>query len=152
MLRHFIIAAISAAALTVSTTTFAQKADYGSATEAKAMLDRVVVAMKADPAKTIAQINKGEGGFKDRDLYPSCSGPDGKNVAHPDATRIGLARKDMKDPTGKAFGVELLNATEGKFTEVSYMFPRPGADKTPVQKVAYVTKVGDHICNVGYYK
>jgi len=32
------------------------------------------------------------------------------------------------------------------------MFPRPGADKTPVQKVAYVTKVGDQVCLVGYYK
>jgi hypothetical protein len=25
-------------------------------------------------------------------------------------------------------------------------------DKKPVQKVAYVTKVGDQVCLVGYYK
>jgi hypothetical protein len=32
------------------------------------------------------------------------------------------------------------------------MFPRPSADKTPVQKVSFVTKVGDLGCGVGYYK
>ena len=32
------------------------------------------------------------------------------------------------------------------------MFPRPGADKTPVQKVSLVTKVDDLVCLVGYYK
>jgi hypothetical protein len=39
-------------------------------------------------------------------------------------------------------------AAEGKIVEVSYMFPRPGADKTPVQRVAFVTKVGDQACLV----
>ena len=33
------------------------------------------------------------------------------------------------------------------------MFPRPGADKTPVQKVSLVTRVSDDLgCGVGYYK
>ena len=32
------------------------------------------------------------------------------------------------------------------------MFPRPGTDKTPVPKVSFVTKVGDLVCGVGYYK
>jgi hypothetical protein len=33
------------------------------------------------------------------------------------------------------------------------MFPRPGADKTPVPKVSLVTKVSDDLgCGVGYYK
>ena len=41
---------------------------------------------------------------------------------------------------------------EGQITEVSYMFPRPGADKTPVQKVSFVTRVADLGCGVGYYK
>ena len=43
-------------------------------------------------------------------------------------------------------------AVEGKITEVSYMFPRPGAEATPVEKVSFVTKVGDQLCGVGYYK
>ena len=151
---RMILSTLAVAALTIPMVAYAQKADYGTAAEAKAMLEKVAVAMKADTAKTIAQINKGEGGFKDRDLYAVCVGPDGKVVAHgADQTRIGLIMKDVKDVTGKAYGAEFVNvAVEGKFAEVSYMFPRPGADKTPVQKVSIVTKVADHICNLGYYK
>jgi hypothetical protein len=40
---------------------------------------------------------------------------------------------------------------EGQFTEVTYLFPRPGADATPVKKVSLVTRVGDLGCGVGYY-
>jgi hypothetical protein len=32
------------------------------------------------------------------------------------------------------------------------MFPRPGADQTPVLKVTFITKIGDLGCGVGYYK
>ena len=117
------------------------------------MLERVVVSMKANPAKTIAQINKGEGGFRDRDLYPFCAGPDGKNVAHPDPTRIGLVQRDLRDIAGNPYGAEFVKvAEEGKIAEVSYLFPRPGPDRTPVPKVTLVTNVGDHVCGVGYYK
>jgi Single Cache domain 2 len=152
MIRNFAVGVISALVVAISASAFAQ-AQFGTAAEAKAMLEKTVAGMKTDPAKTIAQINKGEGGFKDRDLYPVCIGSDGKFVAHPIAERIGLAVKDIKDVTGKAYGEEFLKvAAEGKFAEVSYMFPRPGEDKTPVQKVSFVTKVGDYICLVGYYK
>jgi hypothetical protein len=153
MLRRLMIAAISAAALVVSTTAYAQKAEYGTAAEAKAMLERTVAAIKADKAKTLAMINKGEGGFVDRDLYAACSTLDGKVTAHPDQTRLGMNRNDMKDVTGKAYGQEILKvAAEGKIAEVTYMFPRLGADRTPVQKVSLVTMADDQICLVGYYK
>ena len=152
MLKRVIFTALSIAALT-STASYAQSSEFGTDAEAKAMLERVVAGFKTDPARTIEQINKGEGGFRDRDLYPSCAGPDGKNVAHPDPTRIGLVQKDIKDVTGKPYGAEFVRVAEpGKFAEVSYMFPRPGPDKTPVQKVGIVTKVADHVCVVGYYK
>jgi signal transduction histidine kinase len=127
--------------------------EFGTAEEARALLDRAVTSMEADPANTIAQINKGDGRFKDRDLYVFCYA-DGKVVAHGnDATRVGLLTKDLKDATGKFYGEEMLRvAEEGKVAEVSYMFPRPGADTTPGPKVALVTKVTDHVCAVGYYK
>jgi Single Cache domain 2 len=152
MIRNVMIIALVGVAIAVATTALAQS-KFGTAAEAKAMLEKTVIGMKADPAKTIAQINKGEGGFKDRDLYPVCIGSDGKFVAHTIPERIGLVVKDIKDVTGKAYGEEFIKvAAEGKFAEVSYMFPRPGDDKTPVQKVSFVTKVGDYICLVGYYK
>ena len=36
--------------------------------------------------------------------------------------------------------------------EVSYFWPRPGADTTPVEKISFVTRVASQICGVGYYK
>jgi Single Cache domain 2 len=130
---------------------YAQKAEYGTPAEARAMLEKIVAGMKADKAQTLAQISKGE--FKDRDLYPYCVGPDGKYAAHPVASRIGLVQKDVKDKNGKAYGEEMQKvAEEGKIAEVSYVFPRPGADETPVPKVGLVTRVAGYVCVVGYYK
>jgi hypothetical protein len=64
----------------------------GTADEARAMLDRVIVAMKADSAGTLAKINEGAEGFRDRDLYPFCSGPDGQELQGPatDGSIAGL--------------------------------------------------------------
>jgi signal transduction histidine kinase len=125
-------------------------AEFGTAAEAKAMLDKAVAALKADKAGALAKFTKGEGGFKDRDLYPFCGGPDGNFTAHP--TLVGKSLKDLKDKAGKPLGEEMYKvAQEGKVAEVSYMWPRPGTTE-PVPKVSYVTKVGDQVCAVGYYK
>jgi signal transduction histidine kinase len=124
--------------------------EFGTAAEAKAMLDKAVAALKSNKADALAKFQKGEGGFKDRDLYPFCGGPDGNFTAHP--TLTGKSLKDLKDKAGKALGEEMYKvAQEGKVAEVSYMWPRPG-QTDPVQKVSYVTKVGDQVCAVGYYK
>jgi hypothetical protein len=46
-----------------------------------------------------------------------------------------------------------MQKPEGEITEVSYMFPRPGGDETPVAKVAIVTRASNDLgCAVGYYK
>lgn len=127
-------------------------ADYGTATEAKAMLERAVAAVNADEPKALAEFSKGEGGFKDRDLYVFCSGPDGKIDAHPNPALIGGDTKSLKDKAGKLFGEEMLRVAQpGKFNEVSYMWPRLGTTE-PVPKISYVTKVKDQMCGVGYYK
>jgi len=158
MLRTSMIAAVSAAVLMFSPTAFAQQTG-GTADEAKAMLMKAAAAVKADKTKTLDMFNKGEGGFLDRDLYVFCANvSDGKIVAvgNPNAKQlIGQDERTVKDSTGKAYGVDLYAAIqkpEGEVTEVSYMFPRPGADKTPVPKVSLVTRVGDLGCGVGYYK
>jgi hypothetical protein len=151
MYRRFLLLTLLVVPM-LSSAAFAQS-QFGSPAEARAMLDKAVAALRADKIKALDMFTKGEGGFKDRDLYVACAGADGKVTAHIDQTRIGMDRNSMKDPTGKPFGQEVQQvAAEGKVAEVTYMFPRPGADKTPVQKVAFVTKVGDQICAVGYYK
>ena len=149
MFRKLVFAGIYAAVL--STAAFAQTAEYGTAEEARAMLEKAVAAVKADKAKALDMFNKGEGGFKDRDLYVFCANAsDGVETAHP--TYKGWKLTDAKDVNGLAFGEEIMRtATEGKISEVAYMWPRPDSD-TPVQKVTFVTKAGDQICGVGYYK
>ncbi len=124
--------------------------EFGTAAEARSMLDKAVAALKANKADALAKFQKGEGGFKDRDLYPFCGGPDGNFTAHP--TLTGKSLKDLKDKTGKPLGEEIYKAAqEGKVSEVAYMWPRPG-QTDPVHKVSFVTKVGDQVCAVGYYK
>jgi len=159
MIRALMIAAASAAVLALSPTAFAQQTG-GTADEAKAMLMKAVAAVKVDKAKALDMFNKGEGGFLDRDLYVFCVNvSDGTVVAIGNNNAEQLIHMDvrtLKDSTGKPFGAEQYAAfqkPEGEITEVSYMFPRPGADKTPAPKVSLVTRVsGDLGCGVGYYK
>jgi signal transduction histidine kinase len=141
-------AVIAVLALLFSTGAFA--AEYGTAEEARAMLDRVIVAVKADPAAALAKFNAGEEGFKDRDLYPFCIGPDGVMSAHP--TLLGKPISEIKDVDGKMVGEEIVKAAEeGKIAEVEYKWPRLDSTE-PLPKVSYVTKIGDQVCGVGYYK
>jgi hypothetical protein len=156
MVRRITIATTSVAVLTLSPAAFAQQGQLGTAQEARAMLDKAVAAVKSDQAVALAMFNKGEGGFRDRDLYPFCFRiADGKGVATPLAVPAGTDLRTLKDPTGKAYGQEAYAAAqkpEGQITEVNYMFPKPGTTTPAVAKVSFVTKVGDLICGVGYYK
>lgn len=144
--RMFVIVAF--AILAVASQTFA--GDFGTAAEAKAMLERAVTAIKANKADALAKFTKGEDGFKDRDLYPFCGGSDGNFTAHPKL--VGKSLKELKDKAGKSLGEEMYAvAKEGTISEVSYMWPRPGSTE-PVTKVSFVTKVDGQVCAVGYYK
>lgn len=147
-MRKIIVSSLAISALMGSGFTLA--GDFGTPQEAKAMLERVVVEVQKDKAKALDMFTKGEGGFKDRDLYPYCGGPDGNFTAHPKL--VGKSLKELKDKTGAPFGEEIYAmAVEGKIVEVPYMWPRPDGTE-PVQKVAYVIKVTDQVCAVGYYK
>jgi len=158
MIRRLMLGTLSITAFTLPAAAFAQPGQFGTAEEARAMLDRAVAAVKADKTKALEMFNNGQGGFLDRDLYPFCSNAgDGKFVAvGPNAKRLlGTDIRALKDATGKVYGLELYAAAqkpEGQISEVSYMFTRPGADMTPVPKVTFVTKAGDLGCGVGYYR
>jgi signal transduction histidine kinase len=153
MFRKLVIGALGAMAVLFSTTAFAQ----GTAADAKAMLEKTVAAIKADKAKTLDQINKGENGFLVGDIYPFCFNlSDGNIVAlgNPNVKQLlGTDSRMLKDPTGKVYGQELYSAAkEGQVNEVSYMSPKAGPDKTWVPKVSFVTAVAGLGCGVGYYK
>jgi hypothetical protein len=146
------IGAATAAALSVATLAQGQ---FGTATEAKAMLEKAVTAVKADKSKALAMFNKGEGGFKDRDLQPFCFNiSDGKIVATTVPNLLGTDIRTLKDKNGKEFGKEGYQAAiEGKVSETSsYMFPRPGTDPTLFEKVSFITRVADLGCGVGFFK
>ena len=155
MFRETLVAAVSAAALLAAGAVAparAQQAQFGTAAEAKSMFERAVAAVKADKAKALAAFNAGQDGFRDRDLYPFCANAsDGVFTAHPSLR--GTQIRDLKDAAGNAFGEQILRAgsAEGQVNEVAYSFPRPGGS-APEPKVSYVTKVGDQVCAVGYYK
>jgi signal transduction histidine kinase len=75
---------------------------------------------------------------------------DGTTTAHP--THLGKNLKELKDKNGKAFGEEMFKVAEaGKVKQVTYMWPKPGKTE-PSQKATYITKVGDQVRGVGYYK
>jgi len=129
----------------------------GTADDAKAMLAKTVAALKADKAKTLDEINAGTNGFLQGDIYPFCFNlSDGTNLAVANPNAKGLIGKDVrtfKDATGDNYGERLYAAAkEGQISEVSYMFPKPGPDKTPAAKVSFVTAVVGLGCGVGYYK
>ena len=152
MLRNLALVVGYAAVLVLSTAASVAAADFGSAEEAKAMLEKAVAAVKEDKAKALDMFNKGEGGFKDRDLYVWCANAsDGIITATPYWNR-GKQVRDIEGKHGAPFGETVMqNATEGTIKETTYWWPRPGADE-PFEKETFYTKVGDQICGVGYYK
>ena len=137
----------------------ASAAEFGTRDQAKGMLDRAVGMLKADKDRALDLFTSGHGGFKNKDLYVFCMGPDGMLTGHP--YFMGANLRQWKDSTGKAVGEEIYAvAKKGQFDEVLYKAPRPAGGKTTVtaeeaaqvDTVSFVTKVDDQICGVGYYK
>jgi hypothetical protein len=159
MVRKFMIAAAQAAVVALSPAAFAQQTG-GTAEEAKAMLMKAVAAVRTDEAKALDMFNKGEGGFRDRDLYVFCvSTSDGTIVAvgNPNLKEaLGTDMRAAQNSTGRAFGAEIYAAIqkpEGQITEVSYVSATPGPDDTLLAKETFVTRAdADLGCGVGYYK
>jgi hypothetical protein len=121
------------------------------------MLDKAVIAVKADRDVALARFNKGEDGFRDRDLNVFCFRmPDARIIANPMGIPAGGNVKTLKDSTGNAFGLQLYVAAEkpeGQITEVGpYLFPKPGTTAPMFPKVSFVTRVSDLGCGVGYFK
>ena len=152
MVRNFGAAVFATLLLAFMGPAFAQSPS-GTAAEAKALLEKAVAAIKADEKKAIEDFNNPTGGFRDRDLYVFCAGAPTYNfTAHPKAELRGTPLAALVDKKGKKLGEELIKvAADGKIGEVDYMFPRPGGTD-PVEKVTFVTKTGNQICGVGYYK
>jgi hypothetical protein len=73
MLRNVLFFIGYTVALVIFFSASAPAAQFGTAEEAKAMLNKAVAAVKEDKTKALDMFNKGDGGFKDRDLYVFCA-------------------------------------------------------------------------------
>ena len=153
MVRNFVVAVGQVALLVVFTPTSdsAAQAQFGTETEARGMLEKAVTVLKQNKEKAFEMFNKGEGGFRDRDLYVFCANAsDGVLTAHPHLK--GEHLQDISGKKGYPLGKEIMQtATEGKISEVTYWWPRPGSEK-PLEKRTFYTKVVGQNCGVGFYK
>jgi len=132
--------------------TAASAQSFGTAAEAKAMLEKAEAALKAGEGAALAKFNDKEGGFRDRDLYVFCyNTSDGKFTAHPNAALMGTDVRALK-VGDDALGQRIFDtAKAGAVATVNYNFPKPGTTN-PVPKESYITVVGGQGCGVGYYK
>jgi len=152
MLRNLAFVAGYAVIQLLFTTASVWATDFGTPEEAKAMLERVVAAVKEDKAKALDMFNKGEGGFIDRDLYVFCANAgDGIVTAHPYGEK-GKQMKGIVGVNGERLGETMMqNATEGTIKETTYVWPRHPTGEVR-EKTVFYTEAGDQICGVGYYK
>ena len=117
----------------------------GTVDEAKALLNRVVAALKDNKTKALQDFNTGNDGFKDHDLYVLCANAsDGIITASPNSN--GMSLNDF--PPGQNV---MKTATESEVRETTYWWPRPDSIK-PLKKHTFYTKVGDQICGAGYWE
>jgi hypothetical protein len=127
---------------------------FGTAAEAKGMLERAAAALKANEAAALSEFNdKHDKNFHDRDLYVFCNNlSDGKMTAHPNHALIGM---DSHSISGsmlmQKINDTLKDMTEGSVATVEYNYPRPGTTE-PVSKESFIVRIGNQGCGVGYYK
>lgn len=138
----------------VLSATLASAQQFGSADEARAMLDRAVAALKAGQATALRELSDANNKqFHDRDLYVSCfNASDGKFTAFPSSGMIGLDIRKFKlgdDPIGQRAFDAIRGAPEGTIVTMEYKSPKDGK---PALKQSLETRIGDQVCGVAYYK
>ena len=130
--------------------------DFGTAEEARTMIEAAALAVAADDTAAMEAFTAGNAPFRHKDLYVFCSKVDGDIAimsAHgANAALVGQETQDWQDKAGKPFVKEMLEVSvEGEIHSVDYLWPRPG-EEDPVQKSSYVTTIDDYLCGVGFYK
>jgi hypothetical protein len=129
---------------------------FASAEEARAMLDRAVIALKANEAAALKAFNDEKNkSFRDRDLYIFCfSLADGKFIAYQNPLMLGIDVRELmldKDPIGQRAYDAVAKAAEGDVVSIDYSFPKPGS-KQPATKESLQTRIGNQACGVSYFR
>jgi cytochrome c len=150
MLKKVIIAVILC--LFVAVSVFAQQ--RGTPAEAKKMVEEAIAYIKANgQQKAFAEISNPNGRFVDRDLYLTVFDMNGTCLAHgaiPEV--IGKNRLDNKDPDGKFFIKERIEAAKTKGSGwQDYKFPDPLTKKVE-PKTFYFERYNDLVVGCGAYQ
>jgi cytochrome c len=147
-----LITVILVVGLLAGMTTFALA--KGTAKEAKGILDKAVVYLKANgKAKAFPAFDDLKGQFVKDDLYIYVLDQKGVVVSHgANHSLIGQPLIDLKDTDGKKFIKAIVDEanTKGKGT-MDYNWTNPQTKKVEPKSV-FFEKVGDLIVVCGYYK
>ena len=156
MTSKLFASALAIAALAGSGAAFGAD-QFGTPEQAKAMLERAVVALKDNQATALKAFNDEKNKqFRDRDLYIFCfNTADGKFTAYQSNMLIGLDIRELKlppdDPIGTRAYDAVHDAPEGDYVTAQYKLAKPGT-KVPVDKEFLETRVGNQACGVTYFK
>jgi cytochrome c len=153
-MRNKLFVAVFATLSLAMSANLASAEQFGSAEEAKAMLDRAVTALKSDETVALhAFSDPNNKQFHDRDLYVSCfNTSDGKFTAFPGPGMIGIDVRTFRlgdDPIGQRAFDAILATPEGAVATMDYNFPKSGK---PAVKQSLETRIGNQGCGVAYYK
>ena len=126
----------------------------GTATEAKAMVEKAIAFIKKNGReKAFAEISNQKGRFVDRDLYVVVYDLNGKVLAHGANERmIGKDMIELRDVDGKYFVKERVQIAKGAGNGwQDYKFMNPVSRRIE-PKSMYVQRFEDLIVGCGIYK
>ena len=156
LLASAVNTAVASAFATLVTTSVASAVtrEFGTAEEARAMLDRAAAALKTDESKALRDFNDTKNKlYHDRDLYISCfNTSDGKFTAFLGSGMLGMDVRTFKlgdDPIGQRAFNAVQDTPEGTVSTMDYNFPKAGK---PAVKQSLQTRVGGQGCGVSFYK
>ena len=126
---------------------------FATKKQAETMVVDAVAALKADRAKTLAEITDKNPKWINLDLYPVVYSLTGKVLAHGQNPKmVDKDLLDLKDPDGKPFVQERVDLakSKGKFWQ-EYKFTDPVTKKI-LPKEAYCERLDDAVVCAGVYK
>jgi hypothetical protein len=151
-LTSLVVVALVAGAAVVSIAALARQPQYAGA--GACMLGTFGSAATAETAMALSSYNKAEARILDHDLHPSrLKVADRRPQSMPIKQMLGRDGRAVRDSTGRTFGSDILaTAKDGQATEAGATIGGPAAAAEPRPKEAFVAKIGDPTCDVGYYK
>ena len=129
---------------------------FGTADDAKAMLERAVEALKADKAAALKAFNDEKNKhFRDRDLYVFCfSLPDGNFTAYESPLLLGTNVRELKLPPNDLIGQRAYDESPTPPKELSLRWAttsRSPEPKAPRHKQSLEVHIGNQGCGVAYF-